>query len=176
MSGFFLLRIRVFPEGMRNNSHFMRLSSVTFAAAALLISSGSILAQQDKTHLGGRPSDMVTLFADVMPGTTSALEQFGSDGNSLGNFTLPPKTALVITDLVVAVNLVGNPGQTRGGLINQAGSGDSRPYFSFDTAQQTSQVLHFTTGVVWSQVPKAINAPDSSSRVFVNVYGYLVKN
>jgi hypothetical protein len=133
------------------------------------------MAQQDKTHLGGSPSDMISLWVNLPPDSQAPLELVGADGNLMGNFVLPANTVLVVTDMLVSVNLVGAPGQTRGGLLNQAQTGACRPYFSFDTSQQGSQTVHMTTGVVWNQAPLAVNADDSSSAVFISVYGYLIK-
>lgn len=150
--------------------------SIALVLTTLSLTCSPVNAQQDKTHLGGRPNDMVTLFAIAFPGTSVPLEQYGPDGSFGGNFVLPPKTVLVVTDVIASVDLRGSPGQTRGGLINQSQNGGVRPYFSFDTSQQGSQSIHLTSGVVWTQAPLVNNATDSSSGVFVQVYGYLVKN
>ena len=146
-----------------------------YTLAALIILIASPMAKHHKTHLGVSPSDMISLWANLTPGSQAPLQLVGADGNLTGDFVLPPNTVLIVTDLLVSVNLVGAPGQTRGGLINQADTGASRPYFSFDTSQQGSQTIHMTAGVVWNQAPLAINADDSSSAVFISVYGYLVK-
>jgi hypothetical protein len=158
---------------MRNTLPFF----VTTALAALVLTaSAPSHAQQSKSHLGGRTSDLMTLFANVVPGTTEELALVGPDGNLLGAFTLPAGLVLIVTDLIVSVNLVPEPGVTRGGLINRAGTGVSRPYFGFDTTQQASQTIHLTGGARWREVPVAINAPDSPNRVFMFVYGYLAED
>ena len=74
------------------------------------------------------------------------------------------------------MNETPSAGVTRGGLVNPTAGGTSAPTFSFDTTQQAMQTVHLTSGVVWTVTPGVINAVDSKNGVFVNVYGYLVKN
>jgi hypothetical protein len=131
--------------------------------------------QQDKSHLGGPASALVTFFVIAAPGTAQELQLVGPNGN-LSDFTLPGDTVLIVTDLIVSVNLVPAPGVTRGGLLNRAGTGATNPYFAFDTTHQASQTIHLTGGARWSEMPRATNAPDSVNTVFMFIYGYLTKN
>jgi hypothetical protein len=144
---------------------------VTALASAALLGAATF-SRQSRTHLGGRPSALVRLTANLNPGSNSPLDQIGPDGNSLGPLTLPQKTVLIVTDLLVSVNGTPVAGITRGGLINQSLAGSVDPYYSFD-ATNGSQSIHLTSGVRWSEVPLAINADDSKSAVFIAVYGYL---
>jgi hypothetical protein len=154
----------------------MKRASFAYAATAFVLAvSSPSYGQQAKTHLGGKASGLVTLFANVPIGTTQDLELQAPDGTT-GPFTLPANTVLVVTDLIAAINGLPTPGQTRGGLINQAGTGVTSPYFSFDSSQQPSQGIHLTGGARWNQVPRASNAGDSKTAVFLFVYGYLAKN
>ena len=155
----------------------MLLSTRASSLAVLLLAGcATNPPQPNQTHLNVAPSAMVMLWANVFPGTTQALDAVGSDGNITGPFTIPPNTTLVLTDLVASVNLVPTPGITRGGLINQAGTGVVSPYFSFDATKQGSQTINLTGGVLWASTPRAVNAPDSANAVFLQAYGYLVKN
>jgi hypothetical protein len=129
-----------------------------------------------KTHLCGRASGLVHLFGTASPGQTKELALIGSDGTSRGLLVLPEKTAFVVTDLTVSVNGTPSAGITRGGIVNTGSGGASGPTFSFDATQQGMQTVHLTSGVVWTVRPGVVNAVDSKNGVFVNVYGYLVKN
>jgi len=157
----------------------MRKSAVSllffgFAAAALL--GAAELSKQNTTHVGGKPSSLVRLFAIVGVGEDKLLSEVGPDGQIIGPFALPNKSVLVVTDLIASVNGTPNAGVTYGGLVSQALSGSIGPRFSFDATQQGSQSIHLTSGVRWSQVPRAINSSNSEDSVFVNVYGYVAKD
>ena len=82
---------------------------VTTALVALVLTAGTpTYAQQRQSHLGGRPSDLLTLGAsDVRPGTSRALQLITPDGRFGGAFELPPHTVLIVTDLIVEANVVG---------------------------------------------------------------------
>ena len=152
-------------------------TTVLAVLSLLLFGSASLaMAQQAKTHLGGKASGLVTLFANVPPGTAAPLQEVDDTGNVTGNFVLPQGRVLIVTDLLASVNGIPIPGITRGGLINQAHTGASSPYFSFDATQQGGTTIHLTGGARWREVPEAINAADSSNAVFLNVYGYLAKD
>jgi hypothetical protein len=144
--------------------------------AALVSTSPTMALAQKKTHLGGKASGLVTLFANVTVGTTTSLQEVGPDGNVVGDFVIPQGRVLVVTDLVVSVNGTPAPGVTRGGLINQSHTGVTAPYFSFDATQQGGQTIHLTSGVRWREAPEAVNAGDSSNHVFLHAHGYLVKD
>ena len=131
---------------------------------------------QKKTHLGDRASSLVSFWANVSVGSNQPLQLIGPDGSVKNDFTLPEDTVLVVTDLVVSPNITPRAGLTRGGLINDALNGASNPYFSFDATKQANQTIHLTSGTVWTQVPRVVNAQDSANAVFVQVYGYLVRN
>lgn len=144
---------------------------------ALLLVAASVstgLAQQSKTHLGGKASSMVRLWASVSPGNSQPFYLANPDGTMTPGFTLPADTVLVITDVSVGVNIVPSPGVTRGGV--HAGTGPIDPYFSVDFTKQAGQAISLTGGAVYSVTPLAINAADSADAVFMSVYGYLAKN
>jgi hypothetical protein len=131
---------------------------------------------QGKTHVGSKPGGLVSLFANVTPGQTVPLQVANPDGTPGAEFTLPPGTALVVTDLVANLNAGGVPsGLTRGGLTSGGGAA-SRPSFAFYPATEGGDRQHLTTGVLWTTTPQVINAADSGDAVFVYVYGYLVKD
>jgi hypothetical protein len=148
-------------------------AGIFIAAAA---ATAQDLAAQSKTHLGAKPSSILTFWANVPVGTNQALQLVGRDGSLVDGFVLPPKTLLVVTDLVVSPNIAPISGLTRGGLINNALTGASNPYFSFDATKVPNQTIHLTSGAVWSEIPRVVNASDSVNAVFVQVYGYLVKD
>src|SRR5262245_9333316 len=59
---------------------------------------------QGKTHLRGKASGLVSLFATAFPNATASFDVIAHDGTHTA-FALPPKSVLVVTDVVVrAIN------------------------------------------------------------------------
>lgn len=159
-----------------SNTIVIRIAAVL--CASILTPGAAIAGQQNESlisRLLGNPVTLVGLFANVAPCSNTELREKGANGDLLGAFVVPQDRVLVITDLLVAVNLVPAPGITRGGLVNQAITGASNPYFSVDFTKQGSQTIHLTTGVPWTEAPRAVNACDSANSVFLHAYGYLAK-
>jgi hypothetical protein len=147
---------------------------VAAALAAVLIAAGTLpkLTLQPKTHIGGKTSSLVSLFAAAGPGETAALDRMMPDG-SLGTFALPAGSVLVVTDMLVTTNGSPSAGLTRGGLDTGVLGGVSNPYYSFDATKQAHVEIHLTGGATWTTMPSLLTAADSSNSVFVQVYGYL---
>lgn len=155
----------------------MRLSILVLAAVAAF-AAGPAGAQtaQAKTHLGGKPSSLVSLIGSAAPGEVNPLFVQNGDGSAGGAYELPSGTALVVTDLVTTTNGAIAAGTTRGGLVNGTTPQTSNPYFSFTSPAETHHSIHMTSGALWTVTPSLSNAPGSANSVFVNVHGYLVKN
>jgi hypothetical protein len=144
-------------------------------AAALAVSSAAAQPVQKKTHLGGKPETLVSLFGSAGVGQDNPLLVQNTDGTTGGAFVLPPKTALVVTDLFVAVNGSVDAGTTRGGLAGPS-SVTRNPYFSFTSPAETYVSIQLTGGALYTVAPNASNSADSANAIFVNVHGYLVKS
>lgn len=152
-----------------------RILASCLAALTLVAASASpSFSQQSKTHLGGKASSMVHLWANLAPdGIPQPFALVSPEGTSMGTFAVPEGTVLIVTDLTVGVNGPPAPGVTRGGVLVGAYSG---PYFSVDFSKQAGQSIHLTGGAVYSLTPMGINSWDSANYVFMDVYGYLAKD
>jgi hypothetical protein len=69
-------------------SHVPRALTLVALAALVSTSASTVLAQQAKTHLGGKASGLVALSANVSPGNTVPLQEVDGTGNLTGTFVL----------------------------------------------------------------------------------------
>ena len=157
------------------DTHTKRWQGIWLAAAftivlALAPAANAQAAAQMKTHLGGKASGMVSLFASVLPNTTASFDVIAHDGTHTA-FALPTKTVLVVTDVVVRAINPASSGRLRGSIRIPGGTVGSL-VFDFDTSQQLEQHLPLVAGTVMGAAPE-VNAESGTVTALVFLYGYL---
>jgi hypothetical protein len=131
------------------------------------------LAVGKKTHLGGRPSDMVTLEAQVVPNNTASFDVISPNGTHTP-FALPAGQVLIVTDLVARPINSAQSGRLRGSVRVTGGTIGSL-VFDVDTTAQASQHIGLTAGTVMRAVPE-VSAEAGSPTVLIYLYGYLAQD
>src|SRR5262245_13155517 len=125
---------------------------------------------QNKTHLGGKASSLVSLFTTAFPNSTSPFDVIAHNGIHT-TFALPPKSVLVVTDVVVRAVNPASSGRLRGSIRIPGGTVGSIVY-DFDTGQQLEQHLPLVAGTVMGAPPE-VNAETGTVTALVFLYGYL---
>ena len=156
--------------------------SIVLLAAGLVatpaLSGQSQATPPPQTHLGGKASAMLQLITPTSPvfiGERLAFIVYDRNGQAQPDFAVPRGSVLVVTD-VMAYNCRGTPGRYVAGLY---APGVPRPtvsiYFDTTVDGETMQ-LHFTSGVVFSDLPEVEVSGLSVSDLCVEAFGYLVKD
>lgn len=146
--------------------------SIGLAAGAAPMAARAQSAQA-KTHIGGKPSTLVSLSANLAPGDFETVTVVTPAGDTGVPFALASGSVLVVTDLYVE------------------GSSTLGPYFvsactsicadavirvALDTNQERSRSVTLTSGVVFREPPMVSCAPASVGDCTVRLYGYLAKD
>lgn len=124
---------------------------------------------QTKTHLGGKPSEMVQLARVAVPsGTQEPALQVFSDG-SADPFVLPDGTVFIATDLVVI-----SSDAVTCRLLSPGGS-----WARIDVSlreSESSKHVSLGTGIVFAGAPLVRNVSPPGRSVTAHIYGYLAKD
>jgi len=163
------------PETREETKIMLRPRNILLAVALVAMLSASAHAQakltkQGKTHVGGKASGIVTLFASAIPGATASFDVVSHDGTH-GPFAVPPKMVLVVTDVVVRTLNSASNGRVRGS-VRVPGGTVSSIVFDFDTSQQKEQHLPLVSGTVMGAAP-VVSADLDSQTLLIFMYGYL---
>jgi hypothetical protein len=150
----------------------MRIIALALAVG-LAAAPVAALAAPKKTHLGSRPSDIVTLEAQVIPSTTASFDAVAADGTH-APFTLAAGTVLVVTDLVARPINSAQSGRLRGS-VRVTGGTISSLVFDVDTTAQASQHIGLTAGTVMRSAPM-VSADAGSPTVLIYLYGYVAQD
>jgi hypothetical protein len=138
-------------------------SVLVAGALVLACASGAMAGVQGKTHLGGKASGMISLFTSAFPGGAPAsFDVIAKDGTHTP-FTMPPKTVLVVTDVLVRTINSASSGRLRGS-IRVPGGQVSSLIFDFDTGQQLTQHLPLVAGTVMGAPPQVTPTRGPSRR------------
>jgi hypothetical protein len=146
-------------------------SALVAVALVFAGASGAAAGVQGKTHLGGKASGMISLFASAFPGADPAsFDVIAKDGTHAA-FAMPPKTVLVVTDALVRTINSASSGRVRGSISVPGGTVGSM-VFDFDTSQQKTQHLPLVAGTVMGAPPQ-VTAEAGTVTALVFLYGYL---
>jgi hypothetical protein len=147
------------------------VGSVLVAGALVFAgASGAAAGVQGKTHLGGKASGMISLFTSVIQNGTSSFEVIAKDGTHTP-FTMPPKTVLIVTDVLVRTINSASSGRLRGSIRVPGGQVSSLIY-DLDTSQQLTQHLPLVAGTVMGAPPQ-VTADPGTVTALIYLYGYL---
>ena len=142
-------------------------------AAGLEATPARAQTAQGKTHVGGKPSGLVSLFAAVSAGGVATATVVTPEGGSEA-FELPAGTVLVVTDLYGEGP--GAAGIRFLGICTDGVCSDAVLRLSFDTNQELGRSLTLTSGVVFRAPPQVACFPSSDGSCTVRIYGYLAKD
>jgi hypothetical protein len=158
-----------------------RRAVILWVAVSIVLAAGAeptpVRAQsvQGKTHVGGKPSGLVSLAATLTPGAIAEALVVTAEGGGGAPLVLPAGVVLVVTDVYAegtgpAVGPRYVSACTGGGCVNAA------LRLAFDTSQDLSRSLALTSGVVFREPPQVSCAAASAGTVTVRLHGYLAKD
>jgi len=156
-------------SSVRDVGRWSRLAAAVTIILALAPGTNAQTAQR-KTHLGGKASGLISLFATAFPGSSASFDVIAHDGTHTA-FALPPNSVLVVTDVVVRAINPASSGRLRGSIRIPGGTVGSIA-FDFDTSQQLEQHLPLVAGTVMGAAPE-VNAETGTVTALVYLYGYL---
>jgi len=153
---------------------YVDLVAATAVIVLLTVATADAQKPQSKTHLGGKASNLIALIGTAgTDGSINDTQLIDANGGNAGDFVIPNKSVLVVTD--VHVIPTGTPG-LRSGRLRNPGGGGLRTRWEFDSATHGAQYINLGSGSVFRQAPQVQGFAASAGTASVYIYGYLTRD